>query len=175
MVAPRVVTYMFIILIYIQIIRTTLNTYVNACGLFKQTKVCTIVEGIINLILSLIFVKYFGMAGVLFATIISLLIADFVIKPIVVKNNLKIFNMRQFYKDLIIYMIISCMQIALNTIIFKYQVNSILKWFGFSLIIFMINVVVTTICYKIFRKLEWLNSIKEMRKKHEDKYCDTSI
>ena len=175
MVAPRVVTYMFIILIYIQIIRTTLNTYVNACGLFKQTKVCTIVEGIINLILSLIFVKYFGMAGVLFATIISLLIADFVIKPIVVKNNLKIFNMRQFYKDLIIYMIIACMQIVLNTVIFKYQVNSILKWFGFSLIIFMINVVVTTICYKIFRKLEWLNSIKEMRKKHEDKHCDTSI
>ena len=37
--ASKIVSYLFIIMVYIQIIRTTLNTYLNGCGLFKDTKI----------------------------------------------------------------------------------------------------------------------------------------
>lgn len=176
MVATNIVTYMFIILIYIQIIRTTLNTYVNACGVFRETKVCTVAEGIINLILTLIFIRYFKMSGALAATIVSLIIADFIIKPIVIKRKLQIFNMKEFYREFFLNSTIAFILIALNAIIIKISVNSLIKWFGVSVIIFIINTIIAIAYFMLIGRIGWLKDvINKLRRKNENKHNNTSI
>ena len=169
MVASKIVSYLFIIMVYIQIIRTTLNTYLNGCGLFKDTKICAITEGIINLILSLIFVKYFEMAGILIATIISLLISDFIIKPIIIKNNLKIFTMKEYYREFFAYSLIGTILIVLNSFIFKFSCNNLIEWFFISTLIFVFNTIITCIIFKLIGRISWLKDIKNVIFKKKSK------
>lgn len=169
MVASKIVSYLFIIMVYIQIIRTTLNTYLNGCGLFKDTKICAITEGIINLILSLIFVKYFEMAGILIATIISLLISDFIIKPIIIKNNLKIFTMKEYYREFFAYSLIGTILIVLNSFIFKFSCNNLIEWFFISTLIFVFNTIITFIIFKLIGRISWLKDIKNVIFKKKSK------
>lgn len=53
----------------------------DTTGLFKQTKYVFIITSIINLLLSLIFGVYFGLIGILSATLISRLLTNFWFEP----------------------------------------------------------------------------------------------
>lgn len=61
----------FIIVGILNTLRIPQSTVINAAGHFKETKYKAFLEAIINLISSLIFVKYLGMIGVLFGSICS--------------------------------------------------------------------------------------------------------
>ena len=159
MVLKNLVTYLFIMLIFFQIIRVPLNSYVNGCGLFKETKICTITEGIINFILSFIWIKPYGMAGVLIATIISYIIADFIIKPIVVKKHLKLFTLKSFFCE--IFKNIFCMVILLilNSYFMNVKVNSLISWFFISAVIFISNAILALIYFKVINRNQWFVKI----------------
>lgn len=73
---------LFTIILFYQIIRTPLKVFTLSSGKFKEIKLFVILEIIINLSLSLILVKPLGISGVLIGTVISLLIADFMTKPL---------------------------------------------------------------------------------------------
>jgi O-antigen/teichoic acid export membrane protein len=56
---------------YLNGMRTAIATFKNNAGLFTQDKYAPLVEGGINLISSLVFVKFFGLAGVFMGTSLS--------------------------------------------------------------------------------------------------------
>ena len=60
--------------LYIKGMRNIVNTYRTAFGLFKCERWKSVAEGILNIILSIIFVYYLGMEGVFFGTVISALV-----------------------------------------------------------------------------------------------------
>ncbi len=62
---------LFVIIVYFQNIRLPGQTMICAAGHFKETQPQAIKEAVINLLVSLLLVKRFGMAGVLFGTICS--------------------------------------------------------------------------------------------------------
>lgn len=62
---------------YIDVMRSTANTFKVKAGIFTKDRYTPLLQGIINLILSYIFVQYWGLAGVLFATSLSLLSIGF--------------------------------------------------------------------------------------------------
>lgn len=62
---------------YIDGMRTTILTFKSKAGIFTKDKFTPLLQGLINLILSLLFVRYWGLKGVLIATSISIIAISF--------------------------------------------------------------------------------------------------
>lgn len=60
--------------LYIQGMRNTTNTFKEAAGIFFEDRFVPILESLINIVASLIFVQFFGLAGVFLGTITSTMI-----------------------------------------------------------------------------------------------------
>lgn len=101
----------FIILIcnfYLTGIRSSIVTFKAKAGLFANDKYIPLIEGIINLILSIVFIKYLGLAGVFLGTTCSYLMLSFWNQPRIVykeyfkKSVWKYFNKYVFFTVLAI-------------------------------------------------------------------------
>lgn len=66
---------------YINGMRSSAKTFKIKAGIFKPDRFCAFFQGIINLCLSLLFVRDFGLSGVLAATGISILAVNFWVWP----------------------------------------------------------------------------------------------
>ncbi|WP_318505180.1 hypothetical protein [Bacillus sp. T3] len=72
---------------YLTGMRSAIATFKNKAGLFVQDKYAPIIEGLINLISSLILVKFFGLAGILMGTTLSTILTVFWTQPLIVYRN----------------------------------------------------------------------------------------
>lgn len=91
-------TYLVILVnFYINGMRTSINTFKNKAGLFVQDKYMPMIEGIINLIASLILVKYFGLVGVFLGTTMSSLAIPCWNQPRIVYKELFKQPVRKFF------------------------------------------------------------------------------
>ena len=63
--------------------RIVLSNFKTAAGVFEQDKYLTLVQGLVNLVISLALVQKIGMAGVYIGTVISGLIAN-ITKPVII-------------------------------------------------------------------------------------------
>jgi O-antigen/teichoic acid export membrane protein len=73
---------------YINGMRTAIATFKNKAGLFTQDKYFPLIEGGVNLVLSLLLVKYFGLAGIFMGTTVSTFATIFWTQPCIVFKNL---------------------------------------------------------------------------------------
>ncbi|MGJ7911452.1 lipopolysaccharide biosynthesis protein [Neobacillus sp. LXY-1] len=81
-------TFIFILInFYLFGMRTPIATFKNKAGLFVQDKYAPLIEGFINLISSLLLVKFLGLVGIFIGTTISTLSTVFWIQPIIVYKN----------------------------------------------------------------------------------------
>lgn len=62
---------------YIDVMRSTALTFKVKAGIFVKDRYTPLLQGVINLLLSYLFVQYWGLTGVLFATSISILSIGF--------------------------------------------------------------------------------------------------
>ena len=75
-------TFMIILLnFYLMGVHQTLKTFKSKAGLFAQDKYAYLIEGVLNLFLSVILVKRFGLAGVFLGTTVSYLLVSFWNQP----------------------------------------------------------------------------------------------
>lgn len=63
--------------------RIVLSNFKTAAGVFEQDKYLTLIQGLVNLVISLVLVQRIGMAGVYIGTVISGLIAN-ITKPVII-------------------------------------------------------------------------------------------
>lgn len=126
------------------VIRYPYSTIVYAKGHFKQTRNFSIVEPIINIILSIFFVYKFGLVGVALGTLVSTTIRSFgfivygskhILKTSCVKS-LKIVFLS--LTEMIIYFII-------HLLIFNIKVQNYFEWFLLSILVFIIVSVITVL------------------------------
>ncbi|HAF0292615.1 TPA: hypothetical protein G9C53_005022, partial [Salmonella enterica subsp. enterica serovar Typhimurium var. 5-] len=81
-------SFIFILInFYLTGMRTAIATFKNKAGLFTQDKYAPVFEGMINLISSLILVKYYGLAGIFMGTTLSTLLTIFWTQPVIVYKN----------------------------------------------------------------------------------------
>ncbi|MBM7651848.1 lipopolysaccharide biosynthesis protein [Neobacillus cucumis] len=73
---------------YLDGMRTAISTYKNKAGLFVQDKYAPLIEGGINLISSIILVKYYGIAGIIMGTTISTIATVLWTQPYIVYKHL---------------------------------------------------------------------------------------
>ena len=84
MLLDELVLLLIVLKFYFNGMRSALLTYKDALGIYHEDRYRPIVEGIMNLVLSLILAKCIGLAGVILATIMSNLVVNLTIEPYVV-------------------------------------------------------------------------------------------
>ena len=83
LVVARSITFVLTLNGFIQFMRYNTLTFRDATGTFYYDRWKPLVEGIVNLILSVLLVKYIGITGVLVATIITNLVICHIVEPFV--------------------------------------------------------------------------------------------
>lgn len=78
-----VVTAIIILNLYVSGMRHVPVTFVNASGLNYNTRYKSIIEAVVNLVISLIAVKYLGLFGVVLGTVIALVTCSVWVEPFV--------------------------------------------------------------------------------------------
>ena len=153
----------FYLLLFYQTIRTPLKVFTISSGKFKEIKIFVILEIIINLSLSLILVKYMGIPGVLIATLISLLIADFITKPIIIFK--KIFENKpyKYYLISIINFIFFALELLWISFVFKTSYSSIIECLLYGVLIGLINLIISIIYFYYTKQLIFIKRFKKVR------------
>ena len=161
-VTSKLLAFCFILMLFLSINSSTLYVYTNSTGLFKETKICTIVEAISNLVLSAIGMILLGIPGIVLATSISYIIADYIIKPrVLYKNVFKKESKKDFYKNFIIVSITFILFCFLNNL-FRITTSNIFIWFIICLVLFIANAVLIYLVFKILKMNDWVYRIKKM-------------
>lgn len=118
----RMVVFIITINYFIQFMRKTTILFRDATGLFYYDRWKPIIEGIVNIVLSVIFVNCFGVVGVIVATIITNLLICHIVEPYVLYKHLFSERPGKFY--LLNYSCIALfllLLICLNYIMFSFE------------------------------------------------------
>ncbi len=145
---------LFVVNLVYYIIRTPLISFTTAAGLFKETNKCAILEVIINLSLSLILVNIIGIPGVLIGTIVSLVISEYMIKPIIIYKKVFGEGVKEYYLrnlKFVLYLIIGFVLIYVLKL--HYRPINIIQWFFSSAIIGVVNLGLVTGYFILVKEL----------------------
>ena len=138
----------------------------DAKALYKESRIIAISEAIINIVLSIILIKKFGITGVIFATLISTLLTTDIFYPIFIYKKIFNTNFTKYFLKLFLFIIISiviCYYSQFITII--NNVKNYSTWFLYSaiyaLLILIITFVINYATSEYFREIsnEILNNI----------------
>ena len=156
----------FSLYLFCFIIKNTVSTFVTSAGLFKETKICAIFDTIINLSLSLLLVFKFGISGVLFATSASVIIAEFIMKNIVLHKHVFKKSVKYFYLKSLKYFVFSVFDLGIGIIIFKNVViSNLFIWFVIFIGYTLINSIVVLFIYKLFKETIFIDRFKKILKR----------
>lgn len=164
-VASNIVSLLFVLILYFQIIKIPLESFVKASGKFKDIKNSSIIQAIMCLVLSLLLVNKYGIAGLLFSTFISMFIGVMFIYPRIIYKDIINDNILTYIKKVGKYVL--CLIICLfvinlfDNIIYT---RTLLSWFMKGVIIFVVCFVVNIICFYVLRELLFYGRIKEFKK-----------
>lgn len=148
----------FTMTLFFFIIKLAINVFVNADGLFKETKYCTLTDTIINLILSLVLVNYFGIVGVLLATCISTFISEYCLKSYVVYKKVFDKNPMSYYGNNMKFIIIFIIDLLIGYhIITNIVINNILMWFVVFIIYTILNALLVFVIYSKFNEVKFVD------------------
>lgn len=166
----QILAILFTLLLFINIVKQNSNLFVNAAGLFKETRICSIIDIALNLTLSIILVNVCGIPGVLFATVISLIITEIIHKNTIVLKITCNENFKFYFKISSLYYIILLTNTLIINILFASWISTnIFIWLIYGLLIFIINLTLTIIEINFINKnsviystlKEILNKIKK--------------
>lgn len=148
------------------------NSFRTAYGLFYIAKFRPIIMVILNIIISVILVGPFGVAGVVAGTVISRMLTTAWLDPyIVYKYGFKE-SPKNYYFKYIYYLLIFAASSALIKLITDYiVVNSIISWIIVAIITVLIyHVIILLIFYKTEEFQFFLHKLKSVIKKIKRKF-----
>lgn len=149
---------------YISGMRQTSTVFLNALGLFTKNKFKPWLEAAINIIASLIFIKYFGFFGVLLGTLVSTVATSTWIDPLIVYHYGFNKNPAKYFLKYAIYLMTLFFMIMLSTLCTSFiLVTNWSMWIIKALISVLCAIAVILILFgrtKEFKEL--LNMSKEL-------------
>ncbi len=165
---------LFLVLVYVSTLRQSYELTKTALGRFKETKLIATIQAILNITLSLIFVKLFGMKGVLLGTIFSFLLTDFWYYPNYLYTKVLKIKRWTYYRDqglnlLILVFVLWTSSTGLS-MIFKPQVFTFVSWMVYAICSLLIAGLLTSgvsaLIFAPFRRL-FIKTVKVMMPKHK--------
>lgn len=152
----QLIVIVIVINFYLSGMRQNVLAYRNALGLYWNDRYKPIAEAIINLVASLILIKYFGLIGVFLGTTISLITTSFWVEPYILfkhyfKKRVRYYFTKYIVRFILTLLIATLMQLLANTI-FQYT------WGSFILL--------TILCILVFNVIFILIYIKSAELKY---------
>ena len=130
--------------------RIVLLNYKIAAGVFEQDKYLPLVQGAVNLVLSIIGAKWIGLAGVYVGTVISGVLAN-LIRPLIIYRDCFEEHVGAYFRDSVKYI-----GAILGIVIILIPVKSLLlihvNLLTFLLMAFIITMVYNLVFFVLFRK-----------------------
>ena len=155
-----------VIYLFCFLIKETVAMFVNAAGLFKETKVCAICDTIINLVLSILLVFKFGICGVLFATAFSIFVTEYIMKNFVLHKHVFKKKVNKFYLNGLKFAGITVLDLLIGILIFKnIEINNILSWFGIFGLYTLVNTGFIILMYKLIGEVKLFDRVKYIFKR----------
>ena len=144
---------------FVQYMRQSTLVFREATGTFYNDRWKPLLEGVVNLILSIAFVQWIGVAGVIVATIITNLLICHVIEPYVLYKNAFAMSPRKYY----FRNYASILLFSGAVVVLAYCKQSCASaWTGFF-VNGMISVAISVIVCLIVCLFNW-NTIKSLKK-----------
>ena len=132
--------------------RVVLINFKIAAGVFEQDKYLSLIQGAVNLVLSIIGAKYIGLAGVYIGTVISGVLAN-LIQPFIVYRDCFEQKVWSYFKDSIKY-IGTIMGVLIVLIPIKNLLMVQVNYFTFILMAVVITLIYNLVFFAIFHKTE---------------------
>ena len=152
---------LFALILFYIVIRIPFNMFGSAAGLFKETKICTLLESVLNLSLSIILVNLIGLPGVLLGTLIAYIISDYCIRPNIVFKHIFSSKANKYYFNNFKYIFILVIDGLLGYLIFNnLEFSNLLYWFLTFGLYFVINSLLVLLIYYLIKDVKFLNRIK---------------
>lgn len=149
------------LLFYIRIINIPLDSFMHSLGYFKEIKRVSVVEAIMNIVLSLLLINKLGIIGAVLATIISYLLCEFIYCPYVINKNYFNKDKINYFAHCLKLMIGMALGCGISYIVMSYiTVNNLLIWFVTGLLLFIINLIVNLIYFKLSNELRFVERFK---------------
>lgn len=134
-------------------LRLPYHVMIKAVGRYKETQSCYIISTIINILVSVLVVKYYGLVGIAIGTLVGMLYQTIWMTIYIYK---KVFNcsLKQFVKQIFVDFlsaVLSC------TVIFIFRINeyTYLSWIKLAIIVFIYTfIVIFVINFVFYRKME---------------------
>lgn len=162
MIISSSVVYMILIDYYLKGHRIVVNNFKTAAGVFNQDKYISILQAVVNLIVSIILVKNIGLIGIFIGTVIQGLIST-LSRPFILYRDVFRKSGLLYYKDSLIYLIV----LAVPYIVLVFIQNTLFKDISIiNFILFgMIDVIVINTCFiLLLRKREEFIYLKKIIK-----------
>ena len=150
----------FVGILLLAIIKIDTTVFVNAGGLFKETKICALVDTIVNFVLSISLVFVFGMSGVLFATCISVFIAEYIMKTIVIHKY--IFHTSSswyFIKNIKFFVLLGVDWYIGSRVTANLRFDNLFYWFLFYAVFTVVNSAIILLFYHILKEDEFMKRV----------------
>lgn len=140
-------------------IRIVYSAITAAAGHFRQTRTAAILEVVINIVVSLIFVKKLGLVGVLIGTISAMVYRAFVYSFYVSKHI--IFRSYWVFIKRLLVSALNIASIFLLVYLLKLpNITNILEWVVQAIIITMTGIILTLVFSLIFYKEDFMNFLQ---------------
>ena len=162
MVVDDVVIYLILLNFYIVGHATVVNNIKNAAGVFDSVKYLGIFVAIVNIAVSLLFVRKLGLVSIYLATICSTLIPVFYV-PIVIYRDVFATKPLNYYKDSLFYLF----PVVLSVVILEYVKRTFFPattLYGFIILMFLVVVIPNLIFLLYCKNREELAYIKNIVK-----------
>ena len=132
--------------------RVVLLNYKIAAGVFEQDKYLSIIQGGVNLVISIIGARYIGLAGVYIGTVVSGVMANLV-RPVIIYRDCFARSAWEYFRDSLKY-IAAILGILLLLIPVKKFLLARVNLFSFLLMAGIITIVYNLVFICFFRKTE---------------------
>ncbi|MEG1597208.1 MAG: polysaccharide biosynthesis C-terminal domain-containing protein [Bacilli bacterium] len=162
-----VLAILFCLILFYMIIHIPLTVMVNALRIFKEAKTSTIMETVSNLILSIVLVNYFGIAGALLGTIISMILFEYIGRSYVIIKNQFNEKMIKYNLNNLLYLLIASISIIICYFVNKNLVyDDLFSWFSNSCLLGIISFITVSILYKLTNNVGFFDRLcRTFRKK----------
>ncbi len=154
----------FVLVLFTFVVKICTNVFINAKGLFKETKYCAITDTIVNLTLSILLAHKFGISGVVFATAFSVFIAEYILKTrVLFKEVFKKSSIIYHVENIKFFIILFLDMLLAYFITSRFTISNILVWFVFYTLFTIINAIFLLIIYSLLKETKFIERLKDLK------------
>lgn len=149
-----ILIYLFVIIGIADNIRVPGMTLIAAKGHYEQTKYRSIIEALLNIVFSIVFIKIYGLPGVLLGSIISY---SYRTIDIIYYSSNKILKQSIIFKMIMLFFLVFFIlanYFIVESLKMPFFINDFFKWILYSTFVAVLSALLWLLFYKIMRLMD---------------------